>query len=85
MLMLSGKLRKGGISGIAFNLALDHSADPSVDARALFIAAVRILHRTGYSGSWSVVALVPIVNVIMLWIFSKADWPAHDARTRISN
>jgi uncharacterized membrane protein YhaH (DUF805 family) len=41
-----------------------------------WIAMVRILKRTGYSGWWSLLILVPIDNVIALWIFSKATWPA---------
>lgn len=43
---------------------------------AFWIAMVRILKRVGYSGWWSLLALVPIVNVIALWRFSKARWPA---------
>jgi uncharacterized membrane protein YhaH (DUF805 family) len=45
-----------------------------------WIAVVRILNRTGYSGWWSLLGLIPIVNVIALWIFSKAKWPRVDAR-----
>jgi uncharacterized membrane protein YhaH (DUF805 family) len=40
------------------------------------IASVRILNRTGYSGWWSLLVLIPVVNVIALWKFSKARWPA---------
>ncbi len=45
-------------------------------AVANWIAIVRILHRTGYSGWWSLLAFIPIVNVIALWRFAKARWPA---------
>jgi hypothetical protein len=41
-----------------------------------FVSAVRILNRTGYSGFWSLIGLVPLLNIIMLWQFSKAEWPA---------
>lgn len=41
-----------------------------------FVSAIRILQRTGYSGFWSLVSLIPVVNIIMLWRFSKAEWPA---------
>lgn len=35
----------------------------------------RILRKAGYSGWWSVITLVPIVNLVMLWVFAFADWP----------
>ena len=41
-----------------------------------WISLVRILKRTGYSGWWSLLILIPIVNVIGIWRFSKARWPA---------
>jgi uncharacterized membrane protein YhaH (DUF805 family) len=45
-------------------------------AAANWISIVRILHRAGYSGWWSLLAFIPIVNVIALWYFAKARWPA---------
>jgi len=36
---------------------------------------VRILHKAGYSGWWVVLGLVPIVNIVMIWVFAFADWP----------
>lgn len=42
---------------------------------AFFMSTVRILNRLGYSGWWSVLALIPIVNVVGLWKLSKARWP----------
>ena len=41
-----------------------------------FFPLVKILHKAGYSGWWSVLILVPIVNLIMLYVFAFADWPA---------
>ena len=40
-----------------------------------FVATVRILNRLGYSGWWSLLAIIPIANVIGLWRLSKANWP----------
>ncbi|MBV9137388.1 MAG: hypothetical protein JO357_10035 [Hyphomicrobiales bacterium] len=40
-----------------------------------FLAVVRILNRVGFSGWWSLLALVPIGNVVALFIFSRAKWP----------
>ena len=35
-----------------------------------------IVQKAGYSAWWFLIALVPLVNVIMLWVFAFADWPA---------
>ena len=37
--------------------------------------AVRILHKAGYSGWWSLLMLVPFVNIIGIWLFAFAKWP----------
>lgn len=40
----------------------------------------RILKRTGHSPWWALVWLVPVVNVIALWVLAYAKWPvAKDA------
>jgi uncharacterized membrane protein YhaH (DUF805 family) len=37
---------------------------------------VRILHKAGYSGWWCLLTFVPVVNLIMLYIFAfTAEWP----------
>jgi len=41
-----------------------------------FVPIVMILRKAGYSGWWSLILLVPIVNVIMLWVFAFAKWPS---------
>ncbi len=51
---------------------------------AFFIAIVRILRRAGYSGWWSLLTLIPVVNVMALWRFSKAQWPALAPANRAS-
>lgn len=44
-------------------------------ALILIIPTARILQRTGYSPWLSVLAIVPIVNLIALWVFAFARWP----------
>ena len=39
---------------------------------------VRILHKAGYSGWWVLLTFIPVVAVIMIWIFSYARWPAME-------
>lgn len=43
---------------------------------AMLYPYVRIIRRAGYSGWWMLTMLVPIVNIVMLWIFAFAKWPA---------
>ena len=40
----------------------------------------RILNHAGYSRWWLVTLFVPVLNIIMLWIFAFADWPALAGR-----
>lgn len=41
----------------------------------------RILGRIGLSPFWSILALIPLVNVIALWVLAFVDWPWKDRRT----
>ncbi len=36
----------------------------------------RTLSRIGFSPFWSVLALIPFINLIALWVLAFADWPA---------
>ena len=35
----------------------------------------RIVRKAGYSGAWSLFAFVPLVGVILLWVFAFVRWP----------
>jgi uncharacterized membrane protein YhaH (DUF805 family) len=48
-------------------------------ALTLWMSA-RILRKAGYSGWWSLLAVVPLLNIAMIWVFSTSDWPALKAR-----
>lgn len=49
----------------------------------LMIAAwVKILTKAGYSGWWILIGVVPLVNVIMFFVFAFSEWPALQATTR---
>ena len=50
---------------------------------AIFAAIIlyptgRILQRMGFSPFWSVLALIPLMNVIGLWFVALVPWP-HEA------
>jgi spore maturation protein SpmA len=35
----------------------------------------RILEKAGLDGRWTLVLLVPVVNIIMIWVFALSHWP----------
>ena len=39
-------------------------------------AAYKVVQRAGYPGAWAFILLVPVVNLVMLYVFAFADWPA---------
>ena len=43
---------------------------------AMLYPYVRIIRRAGYSGWWLLTMFVPILNMVMLWVFAFAKWPA---------
>ena len=42
-----------------------------------------ILRKAGYSGWFSLICAIPGVNIIALWIFAFADWPARPTSTTV--
>jgi hypothetical protein len=35
----------------------------------------KIWQRTGHSGAWSLLMLIPIANIISIWVLAFKDWP----------
>ncbi len=44
------------------------------------IPVIQILKKAGYSPFWVLVAFVPLVNLIFLWIFAFSRWPVEGGR-----
>lgn len=40
------------------------------------IPLIRILTKAGYSGVWVILGIVPVVNLIALWVFAFSRWPS---------
>ena len=40
-----------------------------------YLPAIGVLKRAGYSGWLYFLFLIPIVNIVWLWIFAFAEWP----------
>lgn len=43
------------------------------------VPIANILHRAGRSRWWAILAFIPFVNLIGLWVFAFARWPKLDA------
>jgi len=42
----------------------------------------KIWKRTGHSGAWGILAMLPAVNFIALWVLAFKEWPALRDRDR---
>lgn len=38
----------------------------------------RILQKAGFSGWWSIIALIPLLNVIGVYVLAIVRWPVED-------
>jgi hypothetical protein len=47
-----------------------------VFAALLVVPYWKLWRRTGHSGLWALLMLVPLVNLISLWVLAFKDWPA---------
>lgn len=41
----------------------------------ILVPIVKILNKSGFSGWWSIISLIPFVNIIGLWVFALSKWP----------
>jgi hypothetical protein len=41
----------------------------------VYLPVWKIIRKAGYNGWWVLIWLVPLVNIIMLWVFAFSDWP----------
>ncbi len=53
----------GGLVGIGIALVI------------FVVPLVKILRKAGYSGWWILIWVVPIANIVMLWVLAFSDWP----------
>ena len=47
---------------------------------AIFLVpAWRIATKAGYPGALSLLTLIPVVNIIIIWVFAFVKWPVERA------
>ena len=44
----------------------------------VLVPVAQIIHKAGYSRLWILAWFVPLLNVIMLWVFAFSRWPVED-------
>ncbi|WP_227010119.1 hypothetical protein [Pelagibius marinus] len=55
----------------------------------VFIALIlwtcgRISRKAGFSGWWSLLMLIPLVNIVMIWVFAFVEWPAEIKQANVA-
>ena len=40
--------------------------------------------KAGFSGWWSLIIFVPLVNIAMIWVFAFVDWPAAASKEKVA-
>ena len=68
----------GGYEGHGFGLMMGGGLVWLLVFALLLWIYGRIVGRAGFSRWWVLLAVVPVVNLIMLWVFAFIDWPAVD-------
>jgi len=48
------------------------------------IPAWRILKKAGYNPAWSLLVMVPLANIIGLYVFAFTRWPIEDHSAKAS-
>ncbi len=44
----------------------------------------RIAQKAGFSGWWSLIMFVPLVNLVMIWVFAFIGWPAERSGEKVA-
>lgn len=42
----------------------------------------RIIEKAGFDGRWTLILLVPVLNIIMIWVFAFSEWPSRNKQKR---
>jgi uncharacterized membrane protein YhaH (DUF805 family) len=66
--------------------AMEHGSDGGlislvvvlVGAVLFGVPAAMIVRKVGYSPWWALLWFVPLVNLIMLWVFALSRWPIEE-------
>lgn len=40
----------------------------------------KVLNKAGFTGWWSLLSIIPFVNILVFWVFAFIKWPALSPR-----
>lgn len=40
----------------------------------------RIVGKAGFNKWWAVISLVPLINIIFVWVFAFVKWPVQESK-----
>lgn len=63
------------------SLSVWHWAIVAIMLLVLGVPVSRILRRLGFSGWWTILAFIPWINVVGLWVVAYIRWPKDSAVT----
>ena len=49
------------------------------------LPSIFALRKAGWSGWWSLLFIVPVINILMLWLFAFGRWPNEERTSQIPN
>jgi predicted PurR-regulated permease PerM len=58
------------------SLSLTHWLLFAIILAVLLVPVARILRRAGFSRWWCILAVIPLVGFIGLWVFAFVPWPS---------
>lgn len=64
-----------GPAGFGFGYGLGHWVIFIIVVAVVLYPIGRILKRIGFSPFWSVLMLIPLANLLGLWVLAFSDWP----------
>jgi hypothetical protein len=57
------------------NVSIFHWLIILIGAIVVIYPSTRILRRAGFSPWWGVLMVVPLLNLVLMWVFAFAKWP----------
>ena len=71
-----------GPAGFGLGYGLGHWVIFAIIVAVVLYPVGRILNRIGFSPFWSVLILIPLGNLLGLWVLAFSDWPRDRDKLR---
>lgn len=64
-----------------YTMSIGHALIMAIFVAIFLIPISKVLRRAGWNGWLCLLWLIPLVNVVMLWVFAFGRWPAIPERS----